>query len=288
MNRHARLRRPPAGQVPPGRNRVPRGRGRPSPVRALLLLPGLTLLLAAPAVAQEEFRWTGTMEEGGTLAIYGVNGDIEASPASGNRVEVVAEKRGERSDPASVEIEVVEHGNGVTVCAIYPTPPGRDPNECRPGGSSQSVEDNDVVVDFTVRVPAGARLRAHTVNGGVEASDIGGDVDAKAVNGGIDIRASGTVEARTVNGPIQVAMGRLPSGGTLEFETVNGPISLELPANADADVKAETVNGDIDTDFPLTVQGRFGPRRVQGTIGNGGPELRLKTVNGGIELRRGS
>jgi hypothetical protein len=44
----------------------------------------------------------------------------------------VATKHGRRSDPAEVEIEVVEHAGGVTICAVYPSP-GSRPNECRQG-----------------------------------------------------------------------------------------------------------------------------------------------------------
>jgi hypothetical protein len=51
-------------------------------------------------------------------------------------------------------------------------------------------------------------------------------------------------------------------------------------------VRASTVNGQIVTDFPLTVTGRLGPRRVNGTIGSGGRRLELATVNGTIRLKR--
>lgn len=261
-----------------------------SPALAGLAALALALPLPRAADAQEtgDFEWRGTLAAGETLEVRGVNGDIEAVPASGGEVEVRAVKRAKRSDPASVRIEVVEHDGGVTVCAVYPTPPGKRPNECRPGGGGSSVEDNDVAVDFTVRMPPGAVLEAHTVNGDVAARDLGGDVDASTVNGSVDVSTAGSARARTVNGSIDVALGRLPAGGDLRFETVNGGITLRLPAGAGAEVEAETVNGDLDTDFPLTIQGRWGPRRLHGTIGDGGPRLRLETVNGGIRLRRGS
>jgi len=44
------------------------------------------------------------------------------------------------------------------------------------------------------------------------------------------------------------------------------------------------VNGDISSDFPITVTGQVSRRHLTGTIGNGGPELTLSTVNGGINL----
>jgi len=48
------------------------------------------------------------------------------------------------------------------------------------------------------------------------------------------------------------------------------------------------VNGEIFTDFPLMVTGKLGPRRVTGTIGSGGRQLALSTVNGNIRLRKTS
>jgi len=54
----------------------------------------------------------------------------------------------------------------------------------------------------------------------------------------------------------------------------------------DTEVHASTVNGEISTDYPLTVRGRFGSKRISGTIGRGGRELSLGTVNGSIEIRR--
>jgi DUF4097 and DUF4098 domain-containing protein YvlB len=48
------------------------------------------------------------------------------------------------------------------------------------------------------------------------------------------------------------------------------------------------VNGGIESDFPITVRGRWGPRSMTGTIGSGGRRLELETVNGAIQIRRGT
>jgi hypothetical protein len=225
---------------------------------------------------------------GQALEIKGVNGDIDAVAASGGQVEVLARKHGRRSDPAEVEIKVIEHAEGVTICAVYPSPSDDRPNECAPGDAGRmNTKNNDVNVDFTVRVPAGVRFVGRTVNGGIDADGLGGDVVARTVNGGINVSTSGNAQAETVNGSIKAAMGRADWTGGIEFETVNGSITLELPADTSAEVRASTVNGDIETDFPLTVRGKFSRRSLTGTIGSGGREMRLQTVNGGIKLRRG-
>jgi len=256
----------------------------------------LSVVLAAAATAAvvavvpagaEDFDWQGRVGPGQTIEVKGVNGEVEAVAASGGQVEVHAVKTGRRDDPAGVEIAIVEHVGGVTVCAVYPTPTGSRPNECQPGeGGRMSVKDNDVQVAFTVHVPAGVRFVGRTVNGGVKAAALQGDVEAYTVNGGVKIATSGNARAETVNGSIVATAGRADWTGTAEFKTVNGSITVELPDGAGAEVKAQTVNGDIETDFPLTVKGRFSRRRLSGTLGGGGRELRLETVNGGIRLRR--
>jgi DUF4097 and DUF4098 domain-containing protein YvlB len=259
----------------------------------LACLVGLVVALTAgPAnLAAQDFSWKGRVAAGKRLEIKGVNGDITALAATGTEVEVTAEKRSRRSDPDEVEIEVIEHADGVTICAVYPTPRrARRENSCGPGDDWHSnTNNNDVNVHFTVRVPAGVHTLLHTVNGEVEADRLGGDVDAATVNGSVRVSTSGTAEARTVNGSITAVMGRADFRHA-EFSTVNGGITLELPRDFAAELRAETLNGHIDSDFPLSVSGRFSPRRIVGTIGAGGGgdgrTLYLKTVNGSLRLRR--
>src|SRR2546425_1082323 len=106
------------------------------------------------------------------------------------------------------------------------------------------------------------------------------------VNAAVHISTSGYAEATTVNGSIVAAMGKASWTDGVEFRSVNGGITLDLPPSLSGEVRAETVNGEIFTDFPLTVTGRLGPRRVTGTIGSGGRQLALSTVNGNIRLRK--
>ena len=256
-------------------------------ISIVALLSAAVALALAPrtAAAQREFHWKGTVAPGKAIEIKGVNGDVRASAGSGD-VEVTAVKRGRRSDPDEVKIEVVQHEDGVTICAVYPSG-GRRENTCEAGdGDHMNVRDNDVIVDFTVRVPAGVRFLGKTVNGEVAAADLAGDVQANTVNGSIRISTAGYAEAQTVNGEIVASLGRATWSNALEFRTVNGGITLDLPAGLSTEVRAKTINGDIQTDFPLMVTGRLGPRSLRGTIGSGGRRLALETVNGSIRLRK--
>lgn len=233
-------------------------------------------------LAEEQFEWQGSIASGQTVEIKGVNGGIEASSTSGGEVRVIAVKKGKKSDPGEVEIQVVPHEDGLTICAVYPS--SGAPNECRPGkGGRMSVKKNDVQVKFTVLVPANVNFVGRTVNGSISTDDLTADVQAYTVNGDIDVSCDGSALAETVNGSIEA---ELYSGiaDDLSFETVNGSISVRLPSGVEADVEASTVNGSLETDFPLTVKGKWGPKKIKGTLGAGGPELSLTTVNGNIKL----
>ena len=250
-------------------------------------------LLASPAPAQTQqyaggdFKWRGVVAAGATLEVKGVNGDVTAEPSTSGEAEVTATMQGRRSDPREVRVEVVQHADGVTLCAMYPSRDVSKPNQCAPGDEGRmNVQDNDVQVRFTVRVPPGVSFSGRTVNGEIAAQSLNGPVDLRTVNGSATLSTSAHGQASTVNGSVQATLGAANWNGELEFKTVNGSLTLDLPADLSAEVRATTVNGDIVTDFPLTVSGRFGPRRLQGTIGAGGRKLALETVNGTITLRR--
>lgn len=247
---------------------------------------GAFLLAGAAGLAGQDFDWSGTVGRGDAVTIRGVNGEIQARRASGDRVRVTASKRARRDDPSSVDIQVVEDGRGVLICAVYPSRDNDRPNRCARGDAyHMNNKRNDVQVDFMVEVPDGVELDASTVNGDVDIRGLSGRVDATTVNGSIDIETGGAARATTVNGGITARLGQID--GALDFTTVNGSVELTLPGSTSADVELSTVNGSIETDFPITVRGRWGPRSARGEIGDGGPTLEVTTVNGSIRLQRG-
>ena len=232
---------------------------------------------------RHEFQWEGRIPAGQTVEIKGINGSVTAEPASGNEVEVVAVKTGRRSDPRQVRIQVLQHSDGVTVCAVYPSA-GGSPNECGRGSRGRmNTRNNDVQVRFVVKVPSGVRLAASTVNGSIRAEGLEGDLTAETVNGSIDVSTSGRAEASTVNGSIKARIGATSLVDDLTFNTVNGSIVVYLPDGINAEIAASAVGGRLASEFPLTVS----RRRMSGVIGSGGHELNMSTVNGTIELKRG-
>jgi hypothetical protein len=233
-----------------------------------------------------DFSWSGTVDQGDAIEIKGVNGSISAVYEAGDDVSVTAVKDGQVSDPDGVTIVVVPHADGVTICAVYPDVAGQPSNECQPGsGGHLGTQNNDVEVDFTVRVPAGVAFIGTTVNGGVLAEQLRSNVFATTVNGDVVVTTTGIALASVVNGAIDVAIATTTWDRDLTYTAVNGNVSVEVPAAANADVSLTTANGTIASDFALT---EVGPGNWQGVIGSGVWGLTLTTVNGNVDLQRGS
>lgn len=237
---------------------------------------------------KDDFHWQGTIGSGQTIEISGIKGNIRAEATSGREVEVVAKKTADHSNPDEVQILKVEHAGGITICAVYPRGDAGEPNQCVPNNGKSHTHNNDVRVDFTVRVPVGVRLIARTVDGNVDAALRDSNVEAYSVTGSIRISTAGYAQAKTITGSITASMGNANWPGQLEFETITGEIALKLPVWSNTELHAESNSGNISTEFPLSVQGTVGPKSMNGTLGEGGRKLVLKTNSGTIKLLRAS
>lgn len=233
--------------------------------------------------------WRGAIPPGQQIEIKGVVGEIRATRTAGPDVVVTATRIGGESAVAAVSIDAVPHAAGVTICAVYPDVPGHAPNACAPGdGGNMSVWDGGagvVRVTFVVELPDGVILVAKNINGDVEVTGVRSDAFLSTVNGGIRVSTTLRATARTVTGSIAATIGLSDWGRDLEFSTTSGNVHVTIPGTTNAEVRAVTGSGRISTDFPLN-EGL--PGEMRGTIGDGGPTLRLTTVAGDITLRRGS
>jgi DUF4097 and DUF4098 domain-containing protein YvlB len=120
----------------------------------------------------------------------------------------------------------------------------------------------------------------------VAAESLKSDVEAYTVNGKVKISTTGSARARTINGSIEAALLSPMLTKSPQFSTVNGGITLQVPARASATLEADTLNGRILANFPLPRM-KSGQRSVRAKLGAGGTtQLRLKTVNGSIQLKR--
>ncbi len=120
-----------------------------------------------------------------------------------------------------------------------------------------------------------------------------GEIEANArLNGGIKIEdVSGPVTANSLNGGIDVTFSKVNQDSPITIYSTNGALDIRLPQDTPANLGMSSTNGEIYTDFELKFPEKNGlksisSQRVKQTINGGGVQLKLKTTNGNIYLRK--
>ena len=261
----------------------------------LLLLPAL-LVGAVPSNAngqavqrRQVFTWSGEIPASRWIRLRDLNGSIIVGASTSKNVEVTAVATWRRGSPDIVRFDVRHFGpqggqESVLICALWKT---STCSERSYDSRGETTRDDDVAIEFTVRVPRGVNVGASTVNGEIRVASVSGDVDAETTNGELVLAtAAGSIRGSNVNGNVTVKVDTVNAARGITASTVNGNVRADLPARLDAQVNLSTTTGSLTSDYPIAMSARYGPRRVQAPIGRGGPWINLSTVNGSLELRR--
>jgi hypothetical protein len=259
-------------------------------VAAVLGLLGLSLLMGTCARSRidagpAETSWHGAVAPGAWVRLRNTNGSIRVARSSGDEVVITATRHARgtrRAEPVRLLTE--RSGDDVTACVALV---GAD----RCGGSVRRPRSffmrllggfAPTEMSFVVALPAGVRLDASTVNGGVTVADAEGEVVVNSVNGAIVLGATGgPVRASTVNGSVAAQIDALAPGSQVALESVNGSVTALLPPTVDASLDLSTTNGQLVADFDgVTVPRRA--RSLHATLGAGGSRVSLHTVNGSV------
>jgi len=250
----------------------------------------LALAMSAAAYAGNEetetVDKTFNVRPGTEFEIENVNGSITISGWDQPRIRVHAVKRVSSRDAGAAQqalkalkIEIRQTDRALEINTIYPKKNDLDFLGMIFG------KDINAQVKYEISVPRSMNISADTVNGAIRLSDVTGEIDLDTTNGKIEVvNCSGTVDASTTNGGIAVELLSVMAGKDMSFETTNGRITLSVPTGLAADINASTTNGSVRSDLPLSTT-RMSRTSIKGTLNGGGPEVRLRTTNGGIEIR---
>ena len=157
--------------------------------------------------------------------------------------------------------------------------------------SGEDFQAKTISGDILVAGTSGAKPAIYTVttvSGDLTLSKVAGEVDVETVSGDMTLEAGNVSRARvrTTNGDMDLNM-KLPSGARLDAETINGDITLRIAGTVDAEFDVHTFNGDIESCYgDETVRSRErGPGHdLNFTRGSGSARVRIKTLNGGVDL----
>lgn len=247
-----------------------------------ILSPMIALVMAIslPLSAGEKVNQTLQVKDDIDVEIEHTNGKIEI--IGWNKSEIHVE--GELDDKA--EEFIFEERNGrILIQVKIPKNRGRWESNGRGDKLEISVPIKSHVtysgVNADGRISNLERgLDATTVNGNIEAEDIGGRIGLQTVNGKIEgDNLSGDINMETVNGKIRdrnsngkklslgSVNGNIESHSSIRdvaVETVNGGIELQL-AEVDS-LRMDSVNGEIDVSLTLLERGEIEGSTVSGRI----------------------
>ncbi len=159
----------------------------------------------------------------------------------------------------------------------------RGPGDIQPEGPS--VSDTQYwQVSYEIWMPANSNFEAHSVNGGISIESVEGKIRFRTQNGGVTLQnVDGDVDGSTENGGLTIHLsGSSWRGEGLRAETQNGGINLHVPDGYSARVEASNVNGGFHVAFPV----QLNDRNLSFDLGSGGAPIRVKTVNGGINISK--
>ncbi len=95
---------------------------------------------------------------------------------------------------------------------------------------------------------------------------------------------TGDVHINDQNASVEVS-SKAPLGN-IDVTSVRGEIDLTMPANAQFQFDAQSVGGEIESDFNVSVNNQGDNSTARGSVGKGGPAIRLKADHGTIQLRK--
>ncbi len=241
----------------------------------------------------------------GAIKCHMLNGEIVVTAYEGKEV-IIETAPGERRDPPG-------RSNRRSAEREPPSPP--PPPLVFSGGAGLTVEEQNNIITVSpdmigrgsslrIQVPTATSLDLRTMNGRLQVEGVGGEIQAQAVNGTVQVTdVLGPVVAHTVNGNLKAVFVRVPAGKPMSFSSLNGAIDVTFPADLKANLLITTGQGEVYSDFDITLKkgsepvaedkrgegGKYKARlesALSGVINGGGPELRFKTFNGKIYLRK--
>ncbi len=268
------------------------------PLGRILLAVGAVAVaagtLAAPARAQDAQDWCAQTRGGRDaarrycevreLTLKAPSGglDVDAQPNGGIRV-----RAAERAD-VRVQARVQARAGSVGEAKALAGRVAIDTEGGRVRAQGPDTHrDSWWSVSYRIEAPPATDLSLQAQNGGISIEGMKGRTRFRTLNGGVDLRhLAGEVSGSTTNGGLDIVLaGRTWEGAGLDVRTTNGGIDLAVPDGYAAHLVTSTVNGGVDLGFPVTVQGRIG-RRLSVDLGGGGPTIRARTTNGGVDLHR--
>jgi DUF4097 and DUF4098 domain-containing protein YvlB len=208
----------------------------------------------------------------------------------------VVEKRGRNQrDVDAIEIHTEHDGDRVVVEVT--APPLARGFQFR-GRSAKLIVSVPATSDVAARSGDGSidlealkgRMQLQSGDGSIHARQVSGEVDVHTGDGSVTLSGALTgVRARSGDGTVNIHAdaGSAPVADW-EITTGDGSVTLAIPDGFGAELDAHTGDGGIHLlDLTLSnVTGTVGRNSLRGRLGSGGHNVRVRTGDGSITIKR--
>jgi DUF4097 and DUF4098 domain-containing protein YvlB len=244
---------------------------------SVVLLSACNLQFSTGVEAKETWTRSYKVSDGATVELREANGQIRVEGTSGNEVAISATKvvKGPTEEAAKAalpDVTIKEDASATQVTVESAS------------SSAGLLNRLSRRVDYDVKMPRTGSLTIRTTNGEITVRAVEGFVKIETVNGEIELTGLDKgADVTAVNGRVQLELARVGENG-IRCKTTNGQIVVTLPADAKATIAARVTNGVVHTENLSVQSSENSHRRLDATLGGGGPEIRLETTNGEVRI----
>ena len=163
--------------------------------------------------------------------------------------------------------------------------------DIRTQADAEDVECKSVSGDVAINgTGKKALVTVTTVSGDATALKVAGEVNANTVSGNLTLGLGQTLRSRvrSTSGDLTIA-SVLAQEGRFDVESISGDVRFELHGPVDAEFDVSSFNGEIRNCFgpkPVSTSEYAPGKELRFREGQGSGRVRLKTLNGDIDLCR--
>ena len=226
--------------------------------------------------AKSAWSRTYKVAAGVTLEIREPNGQITVEATDGTEIQVSATRvaKAPTEEAAKAAAEKIQINEKVS----------DDRVELDSTAGFQLTSGLKQHVDYDIKVPRSINLTIKATNSKVDVRSVTGMVKIEAVNGEIIVDgAEQGAEITTINGRVVLNLAKIGADGA-RVKSTNGEIEVGVPAGGKATFVARVTNGAVEVQGLELQTSEKTYRRLDATLGGGGPEIRLDTTNGVIRI----
>jgi len=259
--------------------------------KTAIIILSLAMLMVVNISYAQDFKYD--VKQSAQVFIKGLSGGVQVEETTGTQLVIEAKNFEKR--PARADGLKPIYGNGASDNTNL--------------GLEVKTEDNIIVVSpaskqsedakYIFKVPKGVNVkvdyRSPYADYDLVVKNFSSEFEADIMNPGIQLEnVTGPIVLNVTNGDVNIVFGTINQSSPIDIVAINGIIDVTVPQNTPANLMMSTINGEVFTNFDIDFEKKDkkglsyigGGSKINGKINGGGVDIKLKTINNNIYLRK--